>query len=191
MGAKNQQRRRVLQGLLALPVVASLPMAGRLLAGEDEASLPGAPGSGADSVVVTLHASPGPRRLDAELATSAAQRRRGLMERDSLARDAGMLFVYPQLADSSFWMYRTRIALDIAFIDARGRITEIRTMQPCISDSPQECPHTQPASAYRAALEVNAGYFARHGIAPGDCVSWSGDGGGQCRQASSSDNGSD
>lgn len=175
MGAQDQQRRRILQGLLVLPAVAALPMASQLLAAGDVHSL-----SEVENLVVTLHASPGPRRLDAELASSAAQRRQGLMERDALGQDAGMLFVYPQLTKSSFWMYRTRIALDIAFIDAQGRIAEIHTMQPCTSDSPQECPHTQPASAYRAALEVNAGYFARHGIKPGDCVSWPGDGGGQC-----------
>lgn len=71
-------------------------------------------------------------------------------------------------------MYRTRIPLDIAFIDARGRIAAIETMQPCRSDSPADCPATLAGVTYVAALEVNAGFFAEHGIGLGDCVVWPG-----------------
>ncbi|NLC21771.1 MAG: DUF192 domain-containing protein, partial [Halomonadaceae bacterium] len=71
--------------------------------------------------------------LQVELAQTAAERRKGLMERDSLDPDAGMLFVYQTLQppQSGFWMYRTRIPLDIAFIDDQGRIAALYTMQPC------------------------------------------------------------
>lgn len=171
MDEMNQGRRRVLQGMLVLPLAALLPAGARLMADDDVID------SGA---IVTLHGSQGPQRLNAELAVDDEQRSRGLMERDALAADAGMLFLYPQPVSGGFWMYRTRIALDIAFIDDDGRINEIHHMQPCASDSPQACPQTRPGESYRAALEVNAGYFAEHGIVAGDCVSWPGDGG-QCR----------
>lgn len=114
--------------------------------------------------------------LQVELARTAAERRKGLMERDSLDPDAGMLFVYQTLqsSQSGFWMYRTRIPLDIAFIDGQGRIAALHTMQPCTSPSPADCPATLAGVEYRAALEVNAGYFEAHGIGAGACVKWPG-----------------
>lgn len=112
--------------------------------------------------------------LQVELARTTAERSTGLMERDSLAPDAGMLFVYqyPQSPQSGFWMYRTRIPLDIAFIDGQGRIAALHTMQPCTSSNPANCPATLAGVEYRAALEVNAGYFEAHGIGEGACVTW-------------------
>lgn len=114
--------------------------------------------------------------LQVELARTAAERRQGLMDRDSLAPDAGMLFVYqyPQSPQSGFWMYRTRIPLDIAFIDDQGRIAALYTMQPCASRNPSDCPATMAGVTYHTVLEVNAGYFEEYGIAEGACVSWSG-----------------
>lgn len=119
-------------------------------------------------------------RLDVEMARTAEERRIGLMDRDSLAPDAGMLFLYGRIQppQSGFWMYRTRIPLDIAFIDAQGRIATIHTMAPCLSDNPRECPATLAGAPYQAALEVNAGYFAERGIEPGACVAWPGRTGG-------------
>jgi uncharacterized membrane protein (UPF0127 family) len=169
----------MLQGLLVLPLAALLPGGARLLASDNVMSGSVANDSGISRATLTLHGRQGPQRLNAELAISDEQRRQGLMDRESLAADAGMLFLYPRLSNGSFWMYRTRIPLDIAFIDDEGRISEIHHMQPCTSDSPEACPQTRPGVTYRAALEVNAGYFAARGIAVGDCVSWPGDGG-QC-----------
>ena len=85
---------------------------------------------------------------------------------------AGMLFLYTAMQPdtSAFWMYRTRIPLDIAFIDSAGVIKTIRHMVPCTTTMPQGC-QTYPAGArYQYALEVNASYFARHRIAEGDRV---------------------
>lgn len=121
-----------------------------------------------EAVVVSAERS---HRLQVEIARTAAERATGLMERDHLAADAGMLFVYAadQPPDNGFWMYRTRIALDIAFLGADGEIRAIRTMTPCRGEAPS-CPSYSPGRPYRAALEVNAGYFARHAITVGDCV---------------------
>ena len=111
-------------------------------------------------------------RLHAEIAESDEQRSFGLMERTSLPEDAGMLFVYdePQPGGAGFWMFHTLIPLDIAFIDADGRIVAILRMEPCESPYPQWCPSYAPGVAYRSALEVNAGYFAKRGIRIGDRV---------------------
>ncbi|WP_416137838.1 DUF192 domain-containing protein [Halomonas sp. HK25] len=123
-----------------------------------------------------VHAAEGARRFDVEVARTVAERNRGLMERDHLDDDAGMLFLYrdTQSPRNGFWMYRTRIPLDIAFIDEDERIAATFTMWPCGSENPSECPVTIPGVAYRAALEVNGGLFERLGIAEGDCVSWPG-----------------
>jgi uncharacterized membrane protein (UPF0127 family) len=67
-------------------------------------------------------------------------------------------------------MFRTRLPLDIAFIDSLGVIRTIKTMAPCPSTMPQGCPNYSADARYRAALEVNAGYFARNGIRVGDRV---------------------
>lgn len=111
-------------------------------------------------------------RVRVEIAQREEQRRHGLMERQQLAEDAGMLFLYDdvQPAGSGFWMFRTRLPLDIAFLDEDGRILSILQMAPCESPNPQFCPSYAPDTAYRYALEVNAGFFARQGIHAGDRV---------------------
>jgi len=107
--------------------------------------------------------------LRVEVAATLERRMRGLMDRDTLAADAGMLFLYavPQPGDAGFWMYRTRLPLDIAFLDADGRVRAVRTMPPCPSHVSYRCPAYQPDVPYSAALEVNAGYLANRGIGPG------------------------
>lgn len=111
-------------------------------------------------------------RLETEIAENDAQRIHGLMDRDTLAEDAGMLFVYaePRGPRDGFWMYRTRIPLDIAFLDAEGRIVAIRSMEPCASPDPRWCPTYEPGVPYTAALEVRRGWFERHGVRVGDRV---------------------
>ena len=110
--------------------------------------------------------------LHVELAVRPEQKSMGLMERRHLPDDAGMLFVYDstQPPDAGFWMYRTRIPLDIAFADSTGVIRSIRAMVPCPTEVAQGCPSYTPDVPYEYALEVNAGYFARHGIVAGNTL---------------------
>ena len=98
-----------------------------------------------------------------EVAADGAQRQRGLMGRASLPANGGMLFLFPVKVQTGFWMKGTLIPLDIAFISDQ-QITEIRSMTPCTRDP---CPSTTPAAGYDSALEVNAGAFARDGVAAG------------------------
>jgi uncharacterized protein len=125
-----------------------------------------------DSAHVRLVAGSDTARLLTELATRVDQQTLGLMERRHLADTAGMLFLYPddQSDSAGFWMFRTRIPLDIAFIDSTGTIRAIQHMVPCPAVLAEGCPSYPPGVPYRAALEVNAGYFARHDIGLGGRV---------------------
>jgi len=112
--------------------------------------------------------------VKAQIARTGEQRTMGLMERASLAADSGMLFVYDadQPANAGFWMFRTRIPLDIAFADSTGRIVAIRTMEPCTASLAAGCPSYEPGAPYRYALEVNAGFFARRRVVVGSTIVW-------------------
>ena len=161
----------------ALALLMSLPT----MAADDERE-----SEGIVTVPLVVHAADGLHRFDVEVARTIPERSRGLMERDHLDQDAGMLFLYreTQSPRNGFWMYRTRIPLDIAFIGEDERIAAIFTMWPCDSRNPAQCPVTYPGVPYLMALEVNAGLFEGLGIEEGDCVSWSGSAG-RCLPASS------
>ena len=105
--------------------------------------------------------------VQVEIARTAAERQRGLMNRRTRPAKAGMVFVYPQAVSNGFWMKNTLIPLDIAFYDGRGRILRILTMQPCRRDP---CRVYDPGVSYRAALEVNAGSFRRWAVKAGDRI---------------------
>jgi uncharacterized protein len=118
---------------------------------------------------VRIEAAAGTHEVRVEIAETPASRAVGLMGREELAQDAGMLFLFEtdRPANAGFYMYRTHIPLDIAFADAGGRIVAILTMDPC-TRSQWFCPGYPPGAPYRMALEVNAGFFAERGIAVGD-----------------------
>ena len=115
--------------------------------------------------------------LTVEIARTPEERRIGLMDRDSLAPKRGMLFVFREdrPANSGFWMYRTLIPLDIAYLDAAGTIVSIRNMNPCPPSRGTNCPSYEPGAEYRYALEVNIGYFEDRDILVGGKVWASGE----------------
>lgn len=105
-----------------------------------------------------------------EVASTAEQRRKGLMGRTSLAPDAGMLFEYrePRDAGHGFWMYNTLIPLDIAYLNRDGVIGSIRQMVPCVSASGSRCPSYPAGVPFIKAVEMNAGFFRKHQLRQGD-----------------------
>jgi uncharacterized protein len=107
-----------------------------------------------------------------ELARTPSEKTMGLMERTRMADSVGMLFIYDamQPATAGFWMFRTKIPLDIAFVDSAGVIRSIRNMVPCTTATAVNCPTYEPGVPYRAALEVNAGFFQARKVAVGDLV---------------------
>jgi uncharacterized protein len=125
-----------------------------------------------DTATVRLAAGADTLRISVEVAETRDQQRIGLMERTSLPDGEGMIFVYdePQPASASFYMFRTRIPLDIAFVGEDQRIVAILQMEPCISPIADLCTSYTPDVPYTAALEVPGGYLERHGVAVGDRV---------------------
>ncbi|HXV32945.1 MAG TPA: DUF192 domain-containing protein [Gaiellaceae bacterium] len=100
-----------------------------------------------------------------EIADDDQERQVGLMNRESLPADAGMIFLFDGDVSGGFWMKNTLIPLSIAFADADGTILSILDMEPCEADP---CEVYDPGVSYRSALEVNQGAFADWGVAEGD-----------------------
>lgn len=109
--------------------------------------------------MVTLQA--GIHLVKAEVADDERKRAIGLMFRESLAPNHGMLFVFREKAGHCFWMRNTLIPLSIAFLDDDGTIVNIEDMAPRSEDS--HC----PKRPVRFALEMEQGWFAKRGLAAG------------------------
>jgi uncharacterized membrane protein (UPF0127 family) len=103
--------------------------------------------------------------VDVEVADSPEERAVGLMNRESLSEDAGMIFLFPEGHSGGFWMKDTLVPLSIAFADAEGRILRLLDMEPCEADP---CRIYDPGVSYHSALEVNQGSFAEWGVEEGD-----------------------
>ena len=103
-------------------------------------------------------------KVTVELATKPDQRQQGLMFRQEMDEDAGMLFIFPEDNATGFWMKNTYIPLDIAYISAEGRVLEIKAAKPLDETL------LAPAGPYRYTLEVNAGWFLRHNLGPGATI---------------------
>jgi uncharacterized protein len=99
--------------------------------------------------------------LRAEVASEPGTRMRGLMLRERLGPNEGMLFVFPDRAIHCFWMSNTLIPLSIAFIDEDGTIAGLADMEAL-----SEASHCPPRPV-RYALEMERGWFAKRGIGPG------------------------
>jgi uncharacterized membrane protein (UPF0127 family) len=106
--------------------------------------------------------------IDIELALDDTQRQLGLMYRDTLAENQGMLFVFDNEEVRSFWMKNTVLSLDMIFVNARNEIVTIHKHTTPYSEETYES--TRPA---KCVLEVNAGYIDKQKISVGDRVSWS------------------
>jgi len=101
-----------------------------------------------------------------ELAKTDSERERGLMFRDQLPKDNGMLFIFDKEGVYPFWMKNTLISLDIIWADNQGRVVYVsQSTQPCKS---LLCPQIIPTSKARYVLEVNGGMSEELGLKLGD-----------------------
>jgi uncharacterized membrane protein (UPF0127 family) len=114
---------------------------------------------------LTIDTRNGPVRLEVEIADSDAERSRGLMFRQSMGDNHGMLFDFPQPEMASFWMRNTIMSLDIIFIGTDGRILNIADHTTPYSEEP-----IPAAGLTRGVLELKAGRAEALGIRPGDRV---------------------
>jgi len=103
--------------------------------------------------------------VEVEVARSFDERARGLMYRTDLPEDEGMLFIFRQRRDQSFWMKNTCLPLDMLFIDRDGLIVGIEENVPTLNEGSYRvgCPSV-------LVLEVNAGWSRRHGVRAGQMV---------------------
>ena len=104
------------------------------------------------------------KTIKVEVARTEKEQEKGLMFRERMGKDEGMLFFYEREGRLSFWMKNTRLSLSIAFIDKDGKIVDIQDMEPF---SLQTYVSASPA---KYALEANQGWFTRNGIHVGDSV---------------------
>jgi len=100
-----------------------------------------------------------------EVTRAFEERARGLMFRTDLPEDEGMLFIFRQRLDHSFWMKNTCLPLDMLFIDGDGLIVGIEENVPTLNEASYRvgCPS-------QLVLEVNAGWSRRHGVMAGQKV---------------------
>ena len=108
-------------------------------------------------------------RISIEIADSDQERTQGLMGRTRIGEKEGMLFIFEDEFERSFWMANTPLPLDILFVNSSKEIVKIhRHTQPYSEES---LPSNSPA---QYVVEVNAGFTDKYGIAEGQSVSWTG-----------------
>jgi len=118
----------------------------------------------ADARLKTATVKVGSHPLRVEIAATDPERATGLMNRASLGRDDGMLFIFDEPSYHGMWMKNTLIPLSVAFIDANGTILNILDMEPQTLD-----PHISAGPSIYA-IETNKGWFAGKKIKAGDKV---------------------
>lgn len=108
------------------------------------------------------------QRFTVELAETREEQARGLMFRDELPEDHGMLFIFPSAASRSFWMKNTRIPLDILYFDDELRLVSVvHSAAPCAVHA---CPGYPSQGPARYVLEINGGLARRLGVERGDVL---------------------
>ena len=103
-------------------------------------------------------------KLNVEIASDEKSIKKGLMFRDELDENSGMLFIFPQPEEKSFFMKNTKIPLSIAYLDEDGNILNIEDMKPYSTKG------ITSAGKAKYAIEVNQGWFDSKDIKPGDRV---------------------
>ena len=123
--------------------------------------------AGLEQVPLTITSNGQVRRFTVEIAKTSEQQSMGLMYRNKLAPDRGMIFPFDPPRDASFWMRNTLIPLDMIFVRADGSIANIAANTVPYSEEP--VPSDGPVAA---VLEIAGGRSAELGIKPGDKVEW-------------------
>jgi uncharacterized protein len=123
--------------------------------------------AGLEQIPLTVQSKSGTHRFTVEVARTSDQQSNGLMNRQSLAPDRGMLFPMEPPRVASFWMHNTLIPLDMIFIRSDGTISSIEA-----NTVPMSLEMVMAKEAVGSVLEIPGGRSAELGIQPGDKVSW-------------------
>ncbi|GAA0559548.1 DUF192 domain-containing protein [Chitinophaga japonensis] len=107
------------------------------------------------------------RKINIELAESDDERAQGLMNRKSMTDDQGMLFIFSEAEEQSFWMKNTYISLDIIYVDENKEIVSIQKYATPLSE--ESLPSFKKAMY---VVEVNAGFCDKYHIAYGDRIAF-------------------
>lgn len=113
---------------------------------------------------------PNQTEIAIELAITPEEKEKGLMYRESLEENKGMLFINEKPGMLSFWMKNTYIPLDIIFIDANKRIINIEKADPCVQEI---CPTYKSEERAKYVLEINQGASKEYGLKKGDMLTFS------------------
>ena len=117
---------------------------------------------------IEIYTSGGVISVDIDIADDATERQLGLSGRRNLGDYEGMLFIFEQEGNFSFWMKDMEINLDMIFIDEEKFVVDIReNLEPC---SENFCPSIYSRSSFMYNLEVNSGFVEKNGIGIGDSV---------------------
>lgn len=100
--------------------------------------------------------------INAQIASTQAQRIQGLSNRQNLAPNQGMLFIFDQETARSMWMKDMNFPLDIIFLNAKKQIIKIYQNVPVCEDDP--CPDYPSDMPALYAIEVNAGFIKQYQI---------------------------
>lgn len=126
-----------------------------------------------DGLNTTEVTFPNGKTVVAETMVRDIDQMRGMMFRDSLAKDRGMLFIHSSEDNVPYWMYQVRIPLDIIWMNHDRRIVEISANTPaCPSKSARECPSFGGHEKARYVLELAGGGAAMYGLHVGDTLSF-------------------
>jgi len=158
-----------LWGLAAMALAACSPGVARQEAGipASEARSARHPVSGLPVIDLVVSRENVRHAFRVELAKSGQEQAQGLMFREQMGADEGMIFPMEPPRMTAFWMKNTVIPLDILFIGADGRISNIAA-----NTVPYSLDPVFSAGPVKAVLELNGGRASRLGIAPGDRVEW-------------------
>jgi uncharacterized membrane protein (UPF0127 family) len=148
--------------VLAVPVLGACQPTGNAAGVSDRSP------AGLEQVPLTVTTTAGKKhRFTVEVARTEAQQAQGLMNRESLAPDRGMIFPYDPPVAASFWMKNTLIPLDMIFIRADGTVARIEANTAPLSLDP-----VPAGELVGAVLELAGGRSAELGITPGARVEW-------------------
>ncbi|HEY4643053.1 MAG TPA: DUF192 domain-containing protein [Thermoanaerobaculia bacterium] len=136
------------------------------------ASVPATPATTTADAAAARIILPDHSAIVVEVASDDATREQGLMYRDHLAADRGMIFLFPIPGEYAFWMKNTLIPLDMIWMDADHRIVHIaHDVPPCKADP---CPNYPPNAKASSVLELAAGVAAKHHLKDGDVLRFEG-----------------